>query len=279
MHYKASRNTYGFIIALLLTAIALESRPALSEDEIPGWNHTVWATPGSLVEVRLPALPTGPTNGDDPEPVLLTGGVPDSAEILENLDETHTFFWVPVVADIGEVTISMRQLDGFDASVISEHRLQVTVLEAESESPRLNALPKLTIKTSAAYRSNAIQLLTAGKPFELVANAVDSGADEPIVNVQGMPGDAHVERLAPSSQRVRWVPDKSLHGYEHVTVYAVDAAEPFQYSSADINMLVEKETVDYTLVGRWLEHNYSDTGNVIVPDPQVLEISTLGNLP
>jgi len=267
----------GYLKILLFLTILLSST-GWAGQRVTEVKHSIWATPGSLVEMRLPAVRAAQAGNDQPEPVELVSGLPVGAEILHNPDGTRTLFWVPVVADIGELTISFVQLDGFDASLISEHRLQIEILEAQSTSPRLNPSPKLEIKTSAARTSGAIQHLVSGRPFEMVASAVDEGSEEPRINVQGLPANAEVETLAPSSQRVRWVPAKSLQGYQHVKIYAVDAAEPFQYSSRDINMLVEQESINALSSGRWLEVDYAGDEGRPAQSPADDENSRLGSL-
>lgn len=220
----------------------------------PGMRHSTWSTPGGLVEVEFPTLVNSNKNTHELAPVELVSGLPDGAVLLDNEDGSRTFYWVPSISDIGSSRVSVKMLDGFDGSTIALHQLRVEVLEVESSKSRLNRRPKLEIQSGLDTHSNGgIHRLVPGKPFEILATAIDDSGRAPVLNVQGLPATASIIHEGDASQRIRWVPGEDEIGFGNIRVYAVDAEVSGQYELANINLLVENEELELSVSGSWLD--------------------------
>lgn len=197
--------------------------------------HTVWTTPGTLIEVRLPR------RFDALAARLLDA--PEGAVLLENPDDSDTFFWVPSAADIGIRRVAI-QLNAGSGQQGQLYQLQIDVLESESLPPRLNPLPELQLSTSlSATRADGIHRLAAGQTYELLAVARDTGEKPPRLNLHGAASSALWQAETAASYRLEWTPGEADIGYSNLTVYAVDGDRPAQYSSRDLNLLVQAQAL------------------------------------
>ncbi len=192
--------------------------------------HSVWSTPGTLVELRLPKQATAAADVVE---------APEGAVLLNNPDGSHTFFWVPDAADIGKHEVTIQLSDSGNTILQLDYQFQVDVLESGSLVPRLNPLPTLQLGDEPdKSATTGIHQLAAGQPYELLINVRDQGEKRPVLNIHGVASAALWQPESDSSYRLRWTPGVADIGYTNLTVYAVDGEQPLQYSSKHLNLQV-----------------------------------------
>ena len=209
--------------------------------------HTVWSTPGALVEVRLPRHHALTARLLD---------APEEAVLLDNPDGGHSFFWVPSTIDIGVRVVTVRFSEGVDRS--RDYQLQLDILESASLPPRLNPLPELKLSSNSGQGiTDEIHQLAAGQTYELLAIARDNGQEPPLLNLHGAASAALWKPVSDSSYQLQWTPSEADIGYSNLTIYAVDGERPAQYSSRNLNLLVHAEPQDPDRQ-EWLDKRFDE---------------------
>ena len=270
---KARHTTVQIVAGLLLTLLpgffpvkhlfADESESVTAVTVASEVEHTIWTTPGELVNFRVtPELLYASAAGDEQQWVATMKGRPNAAELLNNPDGSQSLLWVPVAADIGTWPLEIDVLSIGDSVERRTIRMQIEVLEGQVKLARLNALPDLLITDSSdlAVQNEAMVRAALLEPLNFRVIAKDIDSESPLVslvgdavNLIGVDKRVDGDSSTTTTDKVDAAPEGSLkadsvvvegethnNGYQNFTVYAVDRKHPLQYVSQTVNVLVEE---------------------------------------
>ena len=227
--------------------------------------HTIWTTPGELVNFRVTReLLYASAASDEQGWVTTLQGRPEAAQLLSNPDGSQSLLWVPVAADIGSwpLEFDVLKVGGSVGNSVERRkvRVQIEVLEGEVKLARLNSLPDLLITDSkdSAVQKDALVKAALREPLQFRVIAKDADGEAPLVSLLGESitvagqnfsidsGDNSAPTTKRNAASVGSLKADSIvlegntrrSGYQNFTVYAVDRKHPLQYVSQTINVLV-----------------------------------------
>ena len=198
------------LIGLLLLAAISQATASevLTSDRVKSarQTHSLWTTPGELVSFRIPAFDSSNhdlgnlDNFDTQEtPSVVTRSKPDTAQLLDNPDGSHTFFWMPQARDIGSRQVDFFFFDHTGDTELLQIALQLHVLEASFGGDRLNSLPVLIVTATADGREdekisdNGLLETFAGESVRLQLLATDTTIPRPGLHVIDLPHHATLQ--------------------------------------------------------------------------------------
>jgi len=270
------RPAFYLLLFVSISWVLASELVVADSDESAQQTHALWITPGELVTFRLPDKPDCDSMNHKPDisdrPIVFSRSLPDTAQLLDNPNGSHTFFWIPQAQDIGSREVEFLYIDCSDSTELLKVALQLHVLEATFGGGRLNSLPDLTItgSTGNAIPKDGLLEITKGEVVSLQLLATDSDRSHPDLHAIDLPSKAILDLTSKREQlesqslihasvsenhnrsrrnshsnsnsaiNILWNTDAVLNGYSNFTVYAVDKDYPLQFVSHTVNVLVEK---------------------------------------